>query len=155
MMSFKVYIRVLAIVLIITIGVIIVYYLGIPEGANISKSNNISRKPANSPVKATSDTVTRGDFIYPADNKRDPFQRLRVDQKPPEVTVKTPSIKLTGVIWNKKNPVAIITDSENNSHFVRIGEKIGETKVIAIQPGSITVEKDGRTQELVLWSKKL
>jgi len=90
------------------------------------------------------------------DNTRDPFQQIPtqvVTQQPSSPD--QPSIILTGIIWDEEDPVAIIADSEDNSFLVRTGEEISGARIIAIRQKSITVERDGKMQELVLWPAKL
>jgi hypothetical protein len=181
---------------IVTIGIIIFYYLDAPRDRNVAappSGKDTFRKPAAAPVAlpteqeatyspqiATSDK----DFVYPVDNTRDPFQQVSVPVKPIH-GVRRPSIILTGVIWDGQNPIAIISDSENNSYLVRTGEEISygggspriapsgralsssssppfaqalskslKAKVLDIRPRSITIERDGKTQELALWPAK-
>jgi hypothetical protein len=101
-------------------------------------------------------TLSHRDFVYPEDGTRDPFQQVSnpvAIRQPPGNGLSF--IMLTGIIWDEENPVAIIVDSEDNSYLVRAGEEINETKVIAIQPRSITIEEEGKTQELVLWPAEL
>ena len=93
------------------------------------------------------------DFIYPVENTRDPFVQVSV----PVVVIQTTStgrkldIILTGIIWDDEDPIAIVTDSRSDSHLVRIGEEIGKAKILAIHPGSITIEVNGEKRELMLW----
>jgi hypothetical protein len=62
---------------------------------------------------------------------------------------------LTGVIWDEECPIAIITDSANNSYLVKTGEEISKAKVLAIRQRSITIESGDRVKELVLWPSKI
>jgi hypothetical protein len=113
-----------------------------------------SKETIHSPHAAAS----HRDFVYPIDGARDPFQEVSTSvgtQQPLRTPVDQPIIMLTGIIWDEENPIAIITDSENNSYLVRTGEEISRAKVLAIRPRGVTIEKDGKTQELILWPAKL
>lgn len=169
---------------IVTIGIVISYHLDVSKGKNnvilspslrprmdSAKNPGISPRRTDTPrepATASEDHTSKGashspqaaasheDFVYPIDGTRDPFQQVStpVDtQQPPGSDQHT--IMLTGIIWDEEDPVAIITDSENNSYLVRTGEEISRAKVVAIRPRSITIERDGKTQELVLWPAKL
>jgi hypothetical protein len=161
---------------IVTISIVIFYHLDASKDKNnviLSEAKNPATSPRglDTPKKSatasevhTSEEATHNsqtavshkDFVYPIDDTRDPFQQVSTPiatQQPPSSD--QPSIILTGIIWDEEDPVAIITDSQNNSYLVRTGEEISRTKVLAIRPRSITIERDGKTQELVLWPAKL
>jgi type IV pilus assembly protein PilP len=61
-----------------------------------------------------------------------PLQRYEVGQ-----------LKLVGVIWDVKEPNAMVEDSAGLGYVVRIGTPIGsnEGKVKAIQPAKIVIEE--------------
>jgi|GEM_PF-2277295 len=161
---------------IVTISIVVSYHLDaskrrsdviLSESKNLAVSprgTNTTRESATTSEDKTSKETTRNseipvshrDFVYPIDDTRDPFQQVStlIDTRQPPSSDQ-PTIMLTGIIWDEEAPVAIITDSEGNSYLVRTGEEISRAKVLAIRPRSITIERDGKTQELVLWPAKL
>jgi hypothetical protein len=146
---------------IVTIGIIVFYYLDAPESEGITIPTG--KKPADTSEIHTAEKPTHDspinalhkDFVYPANVTRDPFKQVSapdIQQKP---TAKQPTIMLTGVIWDAESPIAIITDSDSNSYIVKAGEKVNRTKVLTIRPRSITIERDGKIEDLILWPTKL
>ena len=88
----------------------------------------------------------RQDFIYPSDNIRDPFQVrhntiVTTQQKPPLLTGKPIALRLTGVIWKDDKAIAIIKDSNNQTHLAKAGEKIDSFRVIDIKPRMVKVQE--------------
>lgn len=149
---------------VVVMSIVAFYHLGRPKDTNVTVSprgEGTAKGSANASGIHTAEKANHNsqkDFVYPMDGTRDPFQQApaSVDtQQSPEPVVKQPAIMLTGIIWDEKSPIAILTDSENNSYLVKPGEEISKTKVLAIRPRSITIEKDGKTQELVLWPAEL
>jgi len=60
---------------------------------------------------------------------------------------------LTGIIWNKNAPVAIIKDLTNNKTYVaKIGQEIGNAKILEIKQRSVVIRKDDKTSELLLYN---
>ena len=151
---------------IVVAGVVVFYHLDMSrniQDTSFSETGITGKQESTSAARtvkeATDDPpIYYRDFVYPMDNTRDPFQKtptLADAQEPLQDAVTQLNIMLTGIIWNEENPVAIIADSDNNSYLVRTGEEIRKAKVLNIQPGGITIERDGETQELVLWPAKL
>jgi hypothetical protein len=146
---------------IVTTGVIVFYYLDAPESE--SAAIPTGKKPAAASEIHTAEKPTRDsqlnalhkDFVYPAGVTRDPFKQVSAPEAQQELTDKQPTIMLTGVIWDAENPIAIITDSDSNSYIVKVGEKVNRSKVLTIRPKSITIERDGKIEELILWPTKL
>lgn len=86
--------------------------------------------------------------------KRDPFA-LRPMAKASEkralnlsesmARINTTGLTLTGIIWDKDNPLAIINDS-----MLRKGDALGANKVIEIRPDSVTLNDGVNNIELTL-----
>jgi hypothetical protein len=99
----------------------------------------------------------KGNFIYPTDGIRDPFQRKSQTtvntqlQKPVMPMADPSSVMLIGVLWNDKNPIAIIKDSKNKTHLAKAGEEIDSFRVINIKPRMVKVERDNKVIQLELW----
>jgi hypothetical protein len=146
---------------IVTIGIIVFYYLDAPESG--SAAIPTGKKPAatsethiaEKPTQDSQINAIHRDFVYPADVTRDPFQQVSVPNAEQKPIAQQPTIMLTGVIWDAENPIAIITDSDSNSHIVKVGEEVNRAKVLTIRPKSITIERDGKIEELILWPTKL
>ncbi len=56
---------------------------------------------------------------------RDPFIRGPISSSEGELS-------LTGILWDKDNPLAII-----NENIVKIGDEVGKNKVVAIEQGGV------------------
>ena len=146
---------------IVTTGVIVFYYLDAPESE--SAAIPTGKKPATTseihavekPTRESQINTFHKDFVYPANVTRDPFKQVSVPDIQQKPIAQQPTIMLTGVIWDAESPIAIITDSDSNSYIVKVGEKINRTKVLTIRPKSITIERDGKIEELILWPTKL
>ncbi len=146
---------------IVTAGVIVFYYLDAPESG--SAAIPTGKKPAATSEIHTAEKPTHDsrinalhrDFVYPADVIRDPFEQVSAPEAQQKPTAQQPTIVLTGVIWDAEDPIAIITDSDSNSYIVKAGEKVNRTKVLTIRPKSITIERDGKIEDLILWPTEL
>jgi hypothetical protein len=146
---------------IVTTGVIVFYYLDAPESE--SAAIPTGKKPAaasrnyiaQKPTHDSQPNALHKDFVYPADVARDPFKQVSAPEAQQKPTDKQPTIMLTGVIWDPESPIAIITDSDSNSYIVKVGEKVNRAKVLTIRPKSITIERDGKMEDLILWPTKL
>ncbi len=146
---------------IVTTGVIVFYYLDAPESE--SAAIPTGKKPAaasrnyiaQKPTHDSQPNALHKDFVYPADVTRDPFKQVSAPEAQQKPTDKQPTIMLTGVIWDAESPIAIITDSDSNSYIVKVGEKVNSAKVLTIRPKSITIERDGKIEDLILWPTKL
>lgn len=146
---------------IVTTGVIVFYYLDAPESESaaistgkkpaVASRNHIAQKPTHD----SQPNALHKDFVYPADVTRDPFKQVSAPEAQQKPTGKQPTIMLTGVIWDAESPIAIVTDSDSNSYIVKVGEKVNRTKVLTIRPRSITIERDGKVEDLILWPAKL
>jgi len=146
---------------IVTTGVIVFYYLDAPESE--SATIQTKKRPeltseihtAENPTHDSQINALHKDFVYPADVIRDPFKQVSVPDAQQKPTAQQPTIMLTGVIWDAESPIAIITDSDSNSYIVKVGEKVNRAKVLTILPRSITIERDGKIEDLILWPTKL
>jgi type IV pilus assembly protein PilP len=88
----------------------------------------------------------------PVIGKRDPFRPFTLNNRPTQLRRENLSplqryevgqLKLVGVIWDVKEPNAMVEDSAGLGYVVRIGTLIGsnEGKVKAIQPARIVIEE--------------
>ena len=84
--------------------------------------------------------------------KRDPFRPFTLNNRPsqrrrenlsPLERYELGQLKLVGVIWDIKQPNAIVEDSAGLGYMVRIGTPIGsnEGKVKTIQPAGLVIEE--------------
>jgi Tfp pilus assembly protein PilP len=90
--------------------------------------------------------------VSPVLSKRDPFRPYTLNNKPsqrrrenlsPLERYELGQLKLVGVIWDIKEPNAIVEDSAGLGYVVRIGTPIGsnEGKVKTIQPARLVIEE--------------
>jgi len=88
----------------------------------------------------------------PVIGKRDPFRPFTLNNRPsqqrrenmsPLQRYEVGQLKLVGVIWDVKEPNAMVEDSAGLGYVVRVGTLIGsnEGKVKAIQPARIVIEE--------------
>ncbi len=59
------------------------------------------------------------------------------------------------IIWDDENPIAIVTDSNRDSHLMQVREEINKIKILAIHPKSIIIQSEGITHELALWPESV
>jgi len=153
---------------IITTGVVVIaisvfYYVDSKRVNSLQKKVKDTRKSdivLNTDTNEISvpDPQNSMDFVYPIENTRDPFQQMSIPviaQNITEFETRQSSILLTGIIWDTENPIAILSDSKNNSYLVKIGEEINGTKVLSIGQKSVILKKNGEERELELWQAKL
>lgn len=60
-------------------------------------------------------------------------------------TSKRPKPKLQAILYNENSPSAYI-----NGRLVRVGDKIGDSRVSEIGPESVKLERDGKTIKLII-----
>jgi type IV pilus assembly protein PilP len=53
-------------------------------------------------------------------------------------------LKLVGIVWNTKNPTALVEDASGLGYTVRVGTPIGanEGRVVKISPNTVAVEEE-------------
>lgn len=85
------------------------------------------------------------EFIYNSHGKKDPFS-------PPVKGVGAVTdmellsgIRLEGIVWDSKNPMAMVNDS-----IVAIGDEIAGAKVVDITKNEVIIEIDGQRVSLKL-----
>lgn len=114
------------------------------------------------PSRPTSNVVpapevqTRVDNVQPMPaqiiGKRDPFRPFTLNVRSPRGNrvnlsplerYELGQLKLVGVVWNIKEPNAVVEDSGGLGYVVKVGTPIGsnEGKVKAIQPEKIVIEE--------------
>lgn len=76
---------------------------------------------------------------------QDPFRSYSYRTKPAATGSQSLEWSLAGIIYNNVNPLAFI-----NKKTVRIGDKVGNATVIAIEKESVTIEYRGRKIKLNL-----
>ena len=94
-------------------------------------------QPENSPGQQ--EQINRPKVEYKAQGLRDPFQPLLTEQKVNNVAVPQeekplPNFTVQGVVWGGVFPQAIINDK-----IVKIGDMLGEAKILEIDKKGITV----------------
>jgi len=101
-----------------------------------------AEKEAEEPKPAVSPILSKRDPFRPYTLNNRPSQRRRQNLSPLE-RYELGQLKLVGVIWDIKQPNAIVEDSAGLGYVVRIGTPIGsnEGKVITIQPARLVIEE--------------
>jgi len=118
----------------------------------------ITTKPGSYQVGKIPDLVHKKmDFVYPGDVRRDPFIREINDVA--NVTehinkLSEPLPILTGVIWSREDPIAILADRDHNTHLLRVNEMVGSYEVVGVFPISVVLRKDRQRYELKLWREE-
>lgn len=95
------------------------------------------------------------DFVYHSSNIREPFSRYtETNQQSPRTTddLSTPSLVLTGVIWNNKSPIAILYDQKKN-YLAKVNDTVLGYRVLAIQERGVLLERAGVEIELKVWKQ--
>ncbi len=107
-------------------------------------------------VDAQPATVVVPPFPYKAIDRRGVFETARRRESGQRLTEAAPTIEnlmrqlaLVGVIWNEE-PQAIIADrAENQTHYRKVGQFIGELEVIEITRSAVTLrykDEEGRLE---------
>lgn len=89
---------------------------------------------------------------YSPVGKRDPFQplplRVRATRRPrenlsPLERYELGQLKLAGIVWNAKEPTAMVEDAAGLGYIVKVGTPIGpnEGKIKEIKPTEVVVEE--------------
>jgi Tfp pilus assembly protein PilO len=94
----------------------------------------------NKQVKGKKDTS----FIYTA-KYRDPF--LPSGSTEAMVAQKTgPIYRLKGVVWDAKNPLAVVMDEGGVTYFLRAGEKMGTDRLMVVKQNMVTFKRANGTR---------
>ncbi len=95
-------------------------------------------------------------FVFPADNIRDPFKKVIPIRNQPQakyVLENELPIKLSGIIKGKDSPIAIIK-TKNSSYVAKAGEKINDIQILSVQEKSIKIMRNGKVEYIQLWIDK-
>lgn len=77
-----------------------------------------------------------GTASYDAGGRRDPFVPLTAGLSPEEGP-RFDSLKLTGVfLGTPGNSLVVLEDPANRGHFVRVGQRVGNARLIEVRPRS-------------------
>lgn len=78
--------------------------------------------------------------IYDGGARRDPFDPLTLENSP-ETGPRFEALRLTGVfLGSPGNSLVVLEDPTRRGHFLRVGERIGEARLVQIQPESAVFE---------------
>jgi Tfp pilus assembly protein PilP len=129
------------------------------DAAKAKLQQTLGEKPATS-SKAGSDDLTLppkqpsppAGARFSPDGKRDPFQpmtlRTKTSSRPrenlsPLEQVELGQLKVTGIVWDIKEPKAMIEDSTGLGYIAQVGTPIGshEGKIKAIHRNEVVVEE--------------
>ena len=84
------------------------------------------------------------DFVYESsDGIRDVFQRQNPEVTPQAKSASpSPSLILTGIIYNEHNPIAIFMDGQNKSYLARVNDTILDFTVLKIELRSVILNHE-------------
>ena len=121
----------------------------VKEGASdAQKSKEAEAEPAPSETKPEQKGPSS-----PAIGRRDPFRPMTLNSRPtvrrrenltPLERFEISQLKLVGIIWDAKNPVALVEDTSHFGYVVKVGTPIGvnEGRVRAIQKDGLVIEEE-------------
>ena len=95
-------------------------------------------------------------FVYPAQTDvRDPFRRGEVREHggKPQYGIFSPPLILTGIIYNERNPIAILKDNKGNTYLARKGETVLGYTVRDILRRSVILRKMRMEMELKVFDE--
>ncbi|MFQ6104730.1 MAG: hypothetical protein ACE5OP_10620 [Candidatus Glassbacteria bacterium] len=75
-------------------------------------------------------------FRYHRKGRRDPFIPL-MNTEGDETIPSVASLKLTGVIWNHGESLAVLEDSKGVGYPMRVGDRLGNATLIGIKENSV------------------
>ena len=90
--------------------------------------------------------------IYDGAARRDPFDPLTLENSP-ETGPRFEALRLTGIfLGSPGNSLVVLEDPTRRGHFLRVGERIGEARLVQIEPQSAVfeVEEYGTVRREVL-----
>jgi len=94
------------------------------------------------------------DFVYPKGNvMRDVFQPYYLTPQAKN-ELSSPSLILTGVIYNENKPLAIFMDGQNKSYLARVNDTILDFTVLKIEPRSVILNRGDTRTELKVFKDK-
>ncbi len=111
--------------------------------------------PAQAPDSVDAGQITlvfdREVFIYAGENRRDPFRPLTAQD---ELGPSFEALSLQGIIYStgRGRSVALLGDSDGRIHRVRVGDVVGNSRVIEIGPMRVVlaVENFGTVRQEIL-----
>jgi len=120
--------------------------LAVLNGQAMFVKSNIDEKDLdtllahNKPAKGKGDTT----FTYSA-KYRDPF--LPSGSTEAMVAQKTgPVYRLKGVVWDAKNPLAVVMDESGVTYFMRAGEKMGNDLLLSVKQNMVIFKRKNGTK---------
>ena len=113
-----------------------------PVAATSDKDAAVEKKPLGVPAARPSPALRRDPFRPFTLNARGSPNRRRENLSPLE-RYELGQLKLVAVIWNTKEPTAMVEDSSGLGYLVKVGTPIGSNdgKVKAIQRDGIVIEE--------------
>lgn len=79
------------------------------------------------------------EFIYDSHGKKDPFSPPVIKAVEKAGTEVLTGVRLEGIIWDEKNPIAIINDK-----VVRIGDEVSGAKITEIRQNEVIFDINGQ-----------
>lgn len=89
------------------------------------------------------------EFLYDAHGKKDPFSPPIISTGEKTGAEVLTGVKLEGIIWDEKKPIAIINDK-----VVGIGDTISGAKIIEIKKDEVIFDINGQTVSVKIKMEK-
>lgn len=123
------------------------------DGANVSSDVGSS-----TPADAAADrvkSIRRNEYFYQSYGRRDLFSALVTGEFQPlgnSEIVDVNAAKLVGVMWGPTDRFALVEDGEENGFILRVGDRVQNGRVVAIQENSLvaTISLYGITSRVIL-----
>ena len=136
-----------------TVVLVVILLLAVNNAIRASgkRKHRAAVKAASLPGAGPASVDTAGKPLYQiqeeeagaADLKKDPFAPLVKEEK--KAPAPAPVITLTGILWDKDKPLAII-----NNRVVKIGDTAGGSRVVEIKENSVILNDGTKDFELKL-----
>lgn len=79
------------------------------------------------------------EFIYDSHGKKDPFSPPVIKAVEKAGTEVLTGVRLEGIIWDERNPVAVINDK-----VVSVGDEISGAKIVEIRQNEVIFDVNGQ-----------
>ena len=87
-------------------------------------------------------------FVYDSHDKKDPFSYPVLDTAGNNDMETLPGVKLEGITWDEKSPLAII-----NGKVVGIGDIVSGAEIKEIKENEVIFDANGKDITIKLWRK--
>jgi hypothetical protein len=113
------------------------------EAADEAQSSAPQTKPSVSDADYEELLLNREKYFYSAFGRRDPFGSLikgKFAKSGAGDLLDIGELSLVGSVWGETDTFAVVQDSRNRSHMLRVGDKVVNGRVLEITESSLTVQ---------------